>query len=671
MFKRLSFKAKLIAISFFTSAMMVVVGAISHNSIDRIDSHYRFVVEKTLPKRQLVNEMILHYRQMQIALTTLGLADLPQKEAQASVDEVQSEENKFDKTDTEYVALGFIDGQKVRYEKLQAAWTECKAVSDKLLSLQKQSTPEAKQQMLSLFTTDVPQKATVFHAAADEILQFHNNILKTKIKDAQENSDNFKVLNWILILISVSLGFLISLFLSIKSSNELRSIATNLIENASEVSGTVSDLTASAATLLNAVENQTSSVQETAAAMEEIRSMVQRNSESTAESFELSKQSKEYVGSGQSSVQTMITAVSEITDSNKEIQQEIELSNQRISEIVSIISEIGTKTKVINEIVFQTKLLSFNASVEAARAGENGKGFAVVAEEVGNLADMSGNAAKEISALLSQSTERVNSIVQETTTRVNQLMTQASQKLKHGNEVAQTCQSVLEKIVTNTEELSQRIQNIDSASHEQASGINEIGKAINLIERSTQISSSEIANTKGSAQHLSTQAKSLGQCIYRLQTLISGKANGVGTIVNAFVWRDRYALGVSEMDDEHKILIHKINTLVTSINNGDGLSSIKELFGDLAAYTKSHFSDEEAYMRSIGYTELPQHQKIHKKLLDQVGQYGQQINSGNFSAEELVSFLNDWLIKHILGVDMQYAHFSRSEESANISAEGA
>ena len=60
-------------------------------------------------------------------------------------------------------------------------------------------------------------------------------------------------------------------------------------------------------------------------------------------------------------------------------------SNKEIQEIVKVIAEIGNKTKVINDIVFQTKLLSFNASVEAARAGENGKGFAVVAEEVGKL----------------------------------------------------------------------------------------------------------------------------------------------------------------------------------------------------------------------------------------------------------------------------------------------
>lgn len=75
----------------------------------------------------------------------------------------------------------------------------------------------------------------------------------------------------------------------------------------------------------------------------------------------------------------------------------MKISNKKITEITKVISEVAAKTQVINEIVFKTKLLSFNASVEAARAGDQGRGFSVVAEEVGNLAKMSGDAAKEIS----------------------------------------------------------------------------------------------------------------------------------------------------------------------------------------------------------------------------------------------------------------------------------
>ncbi len=98
---------------------------------------------------------------------------------------------------------------------------------------------------------------------------------------------------------------------------------------------------------------------------------------------------------------------------------EISQANTKLQSIVSLIEEIRNKTKVINDIVFETRLLSFNASIEAARAGVHGKGFAVVAEEVGKLASMSGKAADEIRALLETSTQEVDRAVKQTSDRVS------------------------------------------------------------------------------------------------------------------------------------------------------------------------------------------------------------------------------------------------------------
>jgi methyl-accepting chemotaxis protein len=82
----------------------------------------------------------------------------------------------------------------------------------------------------------------------------------------------------------------------------------------------------------------------------------------------------------------LIHALLEINTTSTTLIEKVTDGNQQIVGIVGMIQEIGNKTKIINDIVFQTKLLSFNASVEAARAGEQGKGFAVVASEVGSLA---------------------------------------------------------------------------------------------------------------------------------------------------------------------------------------------------------------------------------------------------------------------------------------------
>ncbi len=100
----------------------------------------------------------------------------------------------------------------------------------------------------------------------------------------------------------------------------------------------------------------------------------------------------------------------EYTEQLHEAMNTMKTSNAEVKELVGIINGISERTKVIDEIVFQTKLLSFNASVEAERAGEHGRGFAVVAQEVGNLAQMSGKAAQEISSILKQSIEKSVSV---------------------------------------------------------------------------------------------------------------------------------------------------------------------------------------------------------------------------------------------------------------------
>jgi methyl-accepting chemotaxis protein len=88
-------------------------------------------------------------------------------------------------------------------------------------------------------------------------------------------------------------------------------------------------------------------------------------------------------------------------------------------------------------------------------------------------------------------------------------------------------------------------------------------------------------------------------------------------------------------------------------------------FEDLGAYVVKHFKDEEAFMESIGYAQLEPHKKIHAKLLEEVGAYAAALKSGTLDQRKLVSFLRNWLISHIMGVDMLYAkHASKTHRQA-------
>jgi hypothetical protein len=96
----------------------------------------------------------------------------------------------------------------------------------------------------------------------------------------------------------------------------------------------------------------------------------------------------------------------DIGDAGRDVMSEIERSRVEIAGMIDMMAEVASQTKVINDIALQTKILSFNASIESARAGEYGHGFGVVAEEIGKLAEMSNNAAKDIEQLLRRNVEK-------------------------------------------------------------------------------------------------------------------------------------------------------------------------------------------------------------------------------------------------------------------------
>ena len=162
------------------------------------------------------------------------------------------------------------------------------------------------------------------------------------------------------------------------------------------------------------------------------------------------------------------------------------------------------------------------ARSEAARAGEHGKGFAVVAEEVGNLAQMSGNAAKEISDMLDSSISRVEKIVSETKTGVSTLVDEGKRKVESGVAVANQCSGLLNDIVQNVSLVSGLAQEIAVASKEQSQGVGEINKAIAQLDTVTQQNASNSQQTATAAEGLSAQADILKGVLTDLVATVHG-----------------------------------------------------------------------------------------------------------------------------------------------------
>jgi len=333
------------------------------------------------------------------------------------------------------------------------------------------------------------------------------------------------ILLWGLLLTVIALSLAFTLIRT--PISVLTKLATSLSETADEVASASSQIASTSVQLSSGVTEQAAALEETSASMEEMNAMVNRNSENASRSQGFAEGSQKNAEKGKTVVQEMINSIQQIDRSNADIMNQIEESNRQMSEIVKLIGDIGNKTKVINEIVFQTKLLSFNASVEAARAGEHGKGFAVVAEEVGNLAQMSGGAAAEITQILDRSIHQVETIVEETKSKVSALVSVSKDKVNAGTRIARQCGDVLEEIVESTLKVSQMVSDITAGSKEQSKGVSEINKAMLQLNQVTHHNTQSAQDSSSAADRLSRQANELRESVESLKATLKGGKSAI------------------------------------------------------------------------------------------------------------------------------------------------
>ncbi|MGB7401499.1 MAG: methyl-accepting chemotaxis protein [Arcobacter sp.] len=236
----------------------------------------------------------------------------------------------------------------------------------------------------------------------------------------------------------------------LKLSSGINALGDSITEMLLESKSNGLTLDKSSNTLLNNVDklNQSSSeaassLEETAAALEEITSNIRSNTENIAKMSSLS------------------TGVTAAANNGESLANDTTLAMEEIDAQVTAIKEAIT---VIDQISFQTNILSLNAAVEAATAGEAGKGFAVVAGEVRNLASRSAEAATEIKSLVENATTKAN----------------------EGKNIAREMIKGYKVLNDNIGGTAKIISDVESASKEQLSGIEQINDAVNQLDQQTQ-----------------------------------------------------------------------------------------------------------------------------------------------------------------------------------------
>lgn len=438
-------------------------------------------------------------------------------------------------------------------------------------------------------------------------------------------------------------------------TQQLSKVVKGLVYNSGDLESASLSLFEESGQIASSSTEQSMAVESSASALHKLSTTISSNAEYANQAKQATETGVSTTQKGIETLNEVLVSIDQISQNNIEVINEMQAMNKEVSEIVKVIEEIENKTKIINDIVFQTKLLSFNASVEAARAGEAGKGFAVVAEEVGNLSNMSGQAAKDISTLLQNGVSKIKRIVDDSNIKVEYLSQDGTKKVSSIMNVVNQSKGVLDEIVYNVENIQKMVNEIALASTEQSNDLNNISSSFSQIEVATKENAMIAENSNTQSLILKQRSENLTTIIQDFLTFVEGD----NIEVTAFEWNDRFKLDVSSMDQEHQILIEKMNSFLSSLNQNN-LESIKMKFSDLANYTVKHFEDEEAFMASVNFPLLANHKKIHQDLVSKVLAYQENLNQGKLQKQLISNFLKNWLGLHIVGQDKKYALHSRN-----------
>jgi methyl-accepting chemotaxis protein/hemerythrin len=222
-------------------------------------------------------------------------------------------------------------------------------------------------------------------------------------------------------------------------------------------------------------------------------------------------------------------------------------------------------------------------------------------------------------------------------------MSEGVDEVKRGTVETSRSGEALEDILNKINELTMQISQVATAAEEQTATTHEITNNIQMI---TDVVNRNVENSRTTTQATTTLAREVDN----LHELV-----GKFRLSKALEWDPSFSTGVAKYDQQHKVLFNMVNDLADAMQQKKSKEAVGRVLNGLAEYTINHFADEERSFSQSRSPEETQHKELHKKLLDQVTALIGKFNAGEpLIAQDVINFLQDWLINHIKGTDKKY-----------------
>ncbi|MGZ5279070.1 MAG: HAMP domain-containing methyl-accepting chemotaxis protein [Pseudobdellovibrionaceae bacterium] len=460
-----------------------ILSVISYHGIGKVGSLLNVSNDQIIPTFDAIGDLDGSRHRFNSEVWSATVPTLNPDSKKAAITTAKEQLENYKKAAAYYGATPMDGEETKRYIEIKPTIEAFLTSAEKLLELADSSDPQKNKDAQDLLDGSAKDLNLKLNAWID----FLNGMYKKQAKDSSlagvETQNSVVTMLVIVTLICCFSIFAILLWIAAGTSNTISSISDRLTHAAGDVATSVEQLSEAGNSLSSASTEAAASLEETVASLEEMTSMVKIGSDNARQAAELANTSRTSAEVGAREIQNLIQSMNQISESSKKIE-----------EIIS----------VIDDIAFQTNLLALNAAVEAARAGEQGKGFAVVAEAVRTLAQRSASSAKDISSLIKDSVSQIDK----------------------GSEIADKSGTILSNIVDSINKVSTLNSDIAAASLDQATGIEQINKAMSQLDQAGQnnaASAEEIAATTGEISSLASTAQGL---TVELNNVVLGEGGG-------------------------------------------------------------------------------------------------------------------------------------------------
>ena len=315
---------------------------------------------------------------------------------------------------------------------------------------------------------------------------------------------------------------------------------------------------------------------------------------------------------------------------SRETATRLEQTAERIEGILEAIQEISERTK----------LLALNASIEAVRAGEAGRGFSVVASEVKDLARQTADSVQDIRGLVDSMRGGVGEVAG--------CIAGLDLSVERLQELSGTVVRSMSEQRLASAEISEGTSGASLAAREVARRAAEIAQGA----RDVALNIGEVDRHAGEIHDGIRHGRDMLESVRSTSEGFQAILSGFRTSRRRIRMTESLLTGVERMDAQHRRLFELVDRLDQAILEGDAQVAVEQVLPELAAYTASHFREEERMMEDRHSPGLEAHRKQHRAFEAKVGEtIGALRSGGGVLASDLVNFLLDWLSGHIGGVD--------------------